>query len=65
MHPRRAQLVVGALLTAGPYLYLNAHGIDMTAMVGPGGVEIAGVGMSSVFKVEIFPVNAVFIAGGT
>lgn len=55
-------LVVGTLLTLGPYLYLNAHGIDMSMMVGNGGSEIAGVGVPSVFKVEIFPVNAVFIA---
>ncbi|GMV04465.1 MAG: hypothetical protein AMXMBFR53_07450 [Gemmatimonadota bacterium] len=55
-------LVVGVILTAGPYLWLGAHGIDMSAMVGEGGAEIAGVGVSSVMKVEIFPVNAVFIA---
>ena len=54
-------LVVGSLVTLGPYLYLNAHGIDLTAMVGQGGNEIAGVGVPAVFKVEIFPVNAVFI----
>jgi ABC-type lipoprotein release transport system permease subunit len=55
-------LLVGALLTAGPYAYLNAHGIDMSAMVGQGGSEIAGVAVPSVMRVEIFPVNAVFIA---
>jgi ABC-type lipoprotein release transport system permease subunit len=54
-------LVVGAVLTSGPYLWLNAHGIDMTAMIGEGGSEVAGVGVSPVFKVEIFPENAVFI----
>jgi ABC-type lipoprotein release transport system permease subunit len=55
-------LVVGAVLTAGPYLWLNAHGIDMTAMIGEGSVEVAGVGISPIFKVEIFTGNAVFIA---
>jgi len=55
-------LVVGTLLTSGPYLYLNAHGIDMTAMMGEGSVDIAGIGISTIMKVEIFPVNAVFIA---
>ena len=55
-------LLVGALLTAGPYAYLNAHGIDMSAMVGQGGSEIAGVAVPSLMKVEIFPGNAVFIA---
>ena len=55
-------LVVGFLLTLGPYLYLHAHGLDMSAMVGKGGTEVAGVGVSSIFKVEIFPGNAVLIA---
>jgi len=55
-------LAAGALLTAGPYLYLNATGLDMTALMGDGTVDIAGIGISTVMKVEIFPVNAVFIA---
>ncbi len=55
-------LVVGALLTAGPYYYLNATGIDMSGLMGEGSVDIAGIGISTVMKVEIFPVNAVFIA---
>jgi ABC-type lipoprotein release transport system permease subunit len=55
-------LVVGLLLTAGPYAYLHAHGLDMSAMVGSGGTEVAGVGVPSIFKVEIFPGNAVLIA---
>jgi ABC-type lipoprotein release transport system permease subunit len=55
-------LVVGGLLTAGPYYWLNANGIDMSAMMGEGGVDIAGIGISTIMKVEIFPVNAVFIA---
>jgi ABC-type lipoprotein release transport system permease subunit len=55
-------LVAGVVLTAGPYLWLNTHGIDMTAMIGEGAVEIAGIGVSPIFKVEIFPGNAVFIA---
>jgi len=54
-------LVVGALLTTGPYAYLNAHGIDMSAMVGEGGSEIAGVAVPSIMRVQIFPGNAVFI----
>jgi len=55
-------LVVGALLTAGPYLYLNSTGIDMSGLMGEGSVDIAGIGISTVMRVEIFPVNAVFIA---
>lgn len=34
----------------------------MTAMIGEGGSEVAGVGVSPIFKVEIFPENAVSIA---
>ena len=56
-------LAVGALLTAGPYLWLNAHGVDLSAMMGEGNVELAGIGIPTVFKVEIFPGNALFIAG--
>jgi len=55
-------LTVGAVLTTGPYLYLHAHGLDVTAMMGQGTVDIAGIGLSTVMKVEIFPVNAVIIA---
>lgn len=55
-------LVVGALLTSWPYWWLNQHGIDMSAMVGEGGSEVAGVAVPSVMKVAIFPGNAVFIA---
>ncbi len=54
-------LAVGALITAGPYVYLAHTGIDMSMMVGKGGAEVAGVGVSSVFKVGIFPGNLVVI----
>jgi ABC-type lipoprotein release transport system permease subunit len=57
-----AGLIIGAALTAGPYLYLHAHGLDMAAVMGEGSVDIAGIGLSTVMKVEIFPVNAVIIA---
>jgi ABC-type lipoprotein release transport system permease subunit len=55
-------LLVGALLTAGPYAYLAHTGIDMSMMVGKGGAEVAGVAVPSVFKVGIFPGNLVVIA---
>ncbi len=55
-------LVVGAVLIIGPYVYLAHTGIDMTAMVGQGGSEVAGVAVSPIFKVGIFPINAVVIA---
>ncbi len=55
-------LALGALVTIGPYLYLARHGIDMTAMLGEQGMEVAGVGMSPVLRVGIFPENAALIA---
>jgi len=55
-------LVVGAAVIIGPYLYLAHTGVDMSAMVGQGGTEVAGVAVSPIFKVGIFPVNAVVIA---
>ncbi len=55
-------LVVGAAVIVGPYLYLAHTGIDMTVMVGKGGAEVAGVAVSPIFKVGIFPINAVGIA---
>jgi len=55
-------LVFGALVTAGPYYWLNTNGLDMSGMIGEGSVDIAGIGISTIMKVEIFPVNAVFIA---
>ena len=37
-------LLAAALLTAGPYYYLNVHGIDMSGVAGTG-TEVAGVQM--------------------
>jgi ABC-type lipoprotein release transport system permease subunit len=54
-------LVSAALLTAGPYYYMNRHGADFSAMIGEGGTEIAGVGMESTLYVSIYPENAVII----
>lgn len=54
-------LVLGTLFTLGPYYYLARTGIDVSAMAGSE-MEIAGVGMSTILKVGIFPENAVRIA---
>jgi ABC-type lipoprotein release transport system permease subunit len=54
-------LVSAALVTAGPYYYMNQKGVDFSAMIGKGGSEIAGVGIDSVLYVGIFPENAVAI----
>jgi ABC-type lipoprotein release transport system permease subunit len=55
-------LAAGAALTVGPYLYLASRGIDMTVMVGGEGAEVAGVAVSPIMHVGIFPEHAVLIA---
>jgi ABC-type lipoprotein release transport system permease subunit len=55
-------LAAGAIVTAGPYYYLSSKGLDMSAMIGEGGSEIAGVAISPIFHVGIFPEHAVLIA---
>ncbi len=55
-------LVAAAVITAGPYFYLASTGIDYSAMIGETGTEIAGVGLSPILKVGIFPENVVLIA---
>jgi ABC-type lipoprotein release transport system permease subunit len=55
-------LVVGAALTVGPYLYLTKTGLDMSAMIGGEGAEVAGVAVSPIMRVGIFPEHAVLIA---
>jgi ABC-type lipoprotein release transport system permease subunit len=54
-------LVLGAVLTVGPYLRLASKGLDMTAMVGKDGTEVAGVGFDPHISVGIFPENLVAI----
>jgi len=54
-------LVLAVLVTAGPYWYLSEVGIDLAAM-GVAGTEVAGVAMTDVMRVGIFPENAVMIA---
>ena len=52
-----------ALVTVGPYVYLYNTGIDVSAVLGDEGVDVAGVAMSTVMKIGIYPINAVIIAG--
>ena len=54
-------LVLAALLTVGPYLYLSRVGIDMGAMIGDSPTEISGVAMASQLRFGIYPENAVRI----
>jgi ABC-type lipoprotein release transport system permease subunit len=55
-------LVLAALVTAGPYYYLWTTGIDLTAVLGQEGVEIAGVIFDSTIRVGIFMGHLVVIA---
>ncbi len=55
-------LALAALLTIGPYLYLNRVGIDMGAMFGDNPTEISGVAMATNLRFGIYPENAIRIA---
>jgi ABC-type lipoprotein release transport system permease subunit len=57
-------LVVGAVVTAGPYAYLTRNGMDLSAMMGGKTTEVAGVGFDPLIRFGIFPENAIFIAAG-
>ncbi len=56
-----AGIVAGAVLTAGPYWYMSAHGIDLSGLLGADAAEIAGVGMSPILRVGIFPGHLLMI----
>ncbi len=59
-------LVLAAVVTVGPYLYLSNTGIDITSLIAESeSIEIAGVAMPTVMKVGIYPINAVIIAIAT
>ena len=53
--------IAGVLLTAGPYLYLNRVGIDLSGLVDAEAAEISGVTVGMVLRSEIYPENAVLI----
>jgi ABC-type lipoprotein release transport system permease subunit len=57
-------LVGGALVTAYPYYYLATTGIDMTEMYASGeqSADVAGVAMSLVIKIGLYPDNLLIIA---
>jgi ABC-type lipoprotein release transport system permease subunit len=54
-------LVAAAVVTAGPYFYLHAHGVDISGALGKDTLEIAGVGIAPILHVGIFPQNAALI----
>jgi ABC-type lipoprotein release transport system permease subunit len=53
-------LGTGWLVTAGPYLYLNKHGIDFTEMMGEGS-EISGIAFDPIIYPDIYPDHVVAI----
>jgi len=55
-------LITAAAITSLPYYYLATHGIDISGQLGEEGIEVAGVGMSTVLNVGIFPENVALIA---
>jgi ABC-type lipoprotein release transport system permease subunit len=55
-------LVLAAAITAGPYYYLASVGIDLAAQMGVTGSEVAGVALTPVMRVDIYPENLAIIA---
>lgn len=55
-------LVGAAIVTAAPYYYLAKTGIDISEQLGVTGTEVAGVALTTVMRVGIYPENALIIA---
>ncbi|MCP3984225.1 MAG: ABC transporter permease [bacterium] len=56
-------IALGVLVTAWPYWYLNTVGVDLMAAVGIGeDAEVAGIAMTTMMHVDIYPENALLIA---
>jgi ABC-type lipoprotein release transport system permease subunit len=56
-------LIGCALVSAGPYWYLESIGIDMTEVYAQqGGIDIGGVGLDPILRIGIFPENLAVIA---
>jgi ABC-type lipoprotein release transport system permease subunit len=55
-------LVAAAFVTAGPYYYLWNTGVDISAQLDISGSEVAGVALSNIMRVDIYPENALAIA---
>jgi ABC-type lipoprotein release transport system permease subunit len=54
-------LVLAALVTAFPYYYLANTGIDVSAAMGEGDAEVAGVAIVPILKASIYPEKLLFI----
>jgi ABC-type lipoprotein release transport system permease subunit len=55
-------LALGAIVTAWPYYYLAAVGFDISDQIPIEGSEVAGVAVSTLMRVDIYPENALMIA---
>ncbi len=54
-------LVVGALVTVGPYAYMHTQGVDMSGMVGSEGMDVSGVIMDTWMYATIAPEKLLLI----
>lgn len=59
-----AGLVAGVLVTAWPYWYLHTVGVNIMSLAGvdAANTEIAGIAMTRVMRVDIYPENALLIS---
>jgi ABC-type lipoprotein release transport system permease subunit len=55
-------LIGAVVVTAAPYHFLSTTGIDISEQLGLTGTEVAGVALTSVMRVGIYPENALIIA---
>ena len=56
-------LIGAALITVGPYFYLESVGIDISQLAADqGSMDIAGVAMSTSLKVGIYTESVIYIA---
>ena len=51
-----------AIVTAAPYYFLSTRGIDISEQLGVTGTEVAGIALTTVMRVGIYPENALIIA---
>jgi ABC-type lipoprotein release transport system permease subunit len=54
-------IALAAFLTAWPYYYLATVGVDLSDQIPLDGSEVAGVAVSTLMRVDIYPENAVMI----
>lgn len=54
-------LLLATLVTAFPYYYLANTGIDVSAAIGEGNAEVAGVAIAPILRASIYPEKLLFI----